>query len=84
MSTISFTEIKDEFGWHWYKKSIDAECKVEFQHGSNPTEYPVKVKSECSEDSYGRDYISHIFVYRQRVECDSCHSTKIVWPEGHE
>ena len=82
MDPLEFKEIRDANDWKWYKLSVDVLYKVSFDHGKDPIEYPVKVKSEHDEDYNGRDYIQHTFVYRQRVECDSCHSVKIVWPEG--
>ena len=74
-------EIANATDWQWYCASIDVRNKVHYKHGDAPTEYPVRVHTETWEDDY-RDHVSHKFIYKQRVECDSCHTVKVVWPEG--
>jgi hypothetical protein len=72
--------INNAIDWKWYCAKIDVEQRCHYKHGEGPTQYPVKVASETWGDDRG-DYISHVFTYRQRVECDHCHAVTIVWPE---
>lgn len=72
-------ESKEDF--EWYKKKLDVERKYTHEHTGVPKKYPCRVKSSWWDDPNGPYTYDHSFIYKQKVSCESCNSSKEVWPE---
>ena len=70
----------------WYKKKLDIQHKIEFEHVEEPKQYPCKVHSKIDMETDwssrrgATDKYYHYFIYQEEQVCDMCgHRTK-VWP----
>lgn len=66
--------INNKEAWKWYILGINVLHKFNYEHLSEPEQYPCKVKSTT-----GPYVCLHEFIYQKKVKCVACGHETFQW-----